>query len=204
MDKKELLAAYKKKKQEIEERLKDFSNIPKKDYLHELIFCLLTPQSQAKKCWEAVVQIKREGIKKDSLSACLQTKTRFHNNKTKYILKAEQNWGEIEKKIEEETKKDKIIELRSWLADNILGLGLKESSHFLRNIGKSNNEVAILDRHILRNLKSLKIIRAIPNLNKKNYLRIEEKFKAFSKAINIPLDYLDLLFWSNEQGSIFK
>ena len=100
MDKKELLAAYKKKKQEIEERLKDFSNIPKKDYLHELIFCLLTPQSQAKKCWEAVVQIKREGIKKDSLSACLQTKTRFHNNKTKYILKAEQNWGEIEKKIE--------------------------------------------------------------------------------------------------------
>ena len=48
--------------------------------------------------------------------------------------------------------------LRNFIAENVKGYGLKEASHFLRNIGKSDNQIAILDRHILRNLKALDII----------------------------------------------
>lgn len=204
MEKRALFSAYKEKNNEITKRLEEFKNLPEKDYIHELIFCLLTPQSQAKKCWEAVVQLQKIGDKKQTVSSCLSTKTRFHNNKTKYVLGARKRWEKIKEEIDKELKKGEIIELRNWLADNVLGLGMKEASHFLRNIGKSQNQIAILDRHILKNLKSLKVIKAIPSLNKKNYLKIEDKFKAFAKKIKIPIDHLDLLFWSEEEGTIFK
>jgi len=204
MNKRELLANYRKKRKEIEKRLKDFRKIRRKDYLHELFFCLLTPQSNAKKCWQAVVQIKENNIENKEISACLADKTRFHNNKAKYIKQARKDWKKIEQEINKKLQEGEIVELRNWLAENVLGLGLKEASHFLRNIGKSQNSVAILDRHILKNIKSLKVIKNIPNLNKKNYLKIEKKFIVFSKQLNIPIDHLDLLFWSQETGEIFK
>ena len=77
-----------------------------------------------------------------------------------------------------------------------LGLGYKEASHFLRNIGK-NDGLAILDRHILRNLKRLGLINLIPkSISKKQYLAIERRFSIFAKDLGIAFDALDLLFWS--------
>ncbi|MDP2974084.1 MAG: DNA lyase, partial [Candidatus Diapherotrites archaeon] len=93
---------------------------------------------------------------------------------------------------------------RNRLAENVKGLGMKESSHFLRNIGLGEG-LAILDRHIVRNLLRYGAIKEMPkNLGKKNYLLIEEKMRQFSKRIGIPLAELDLLFWSKETGKIFK
>jgi N-glycosylase/DNA lyase len=85
-----------------------------------------------------------------------------------------------------------------------VGFGLKEASHFLRNIG-SEFDLAILDRHIIKNLLRYGVIDEIPkSLTKKQYLMIEERMKKFSKKIGIPLAELDLLFWSEETGEIFK
>ena len=93
--------------------------------------------------------------------------------------------------------------LRDWLLANVRGLGWKEASHFLRNIGYRN--LAILDRHILRNLKRHGVIRAIPaSLTPKRYRAIEQSFLKFGNAIGIPMDELDLLFWSRETGEIRK
>ena len=178
---------YSKKKREIKKRLKEFS---KGDRFYELCFCLLTPQSNAKKCWEAVLELKKLDFKnKDfGIEEVLRGKTRFYKNKSKYL------YG---------IKNKKIIFDREFLVENIKGLGYKEASHYLRNIGYKNN--AILDRHILKNLIRFKVINEIPkNLNKKKYLEIEEKFKEFSKKIKIEMDELDLLFWSIENGEIFK
>ena len=87
---------------------------------------------------------------------------------------------------------------------NVNGLGYKETSHFLRNIGLGKN-FAILDRHILKNLKRYGVIKSIPKtLTRKKYLEIERKMKKFSEKIKIPLAELDLLFWSEETGEIFK
>ncbi|MBU0628517.1 MAG: DNA lyase, partial [Nanoarchaeota archaeon] len=98
-------------------------------------------------------------------------------------------------------KNAKII--REFIVTNVKGIGYKEASHFLRNIGHRN--LAILDRHILKNLQKLKVINKIPKtLNKKNYLLIEDRFYKFSKKIKIPMDELDLLFWSIETGKVFK
>ena len=95
------------------------------------------------------------------------------------------------------------MELREWLVKNVNGLGWKEASHFLRNIGVRG--LAILDRHIFKHLVRLHVIRAVPkSLTKKRYLTIEKKWHRFAKDIGISLDELDLLFWSMETGEIRK
>jgi N-glycosylase/DNA lyase len=86
---------------------------------------------------------------------------------------------------------------------NVKGMGWKEASHFLRNIGY--RDLAILDRHILRNLKLHGVIRSYPaSLTPKRYLAIEKAFERFASAVGIPMDELDLLFWSRETGTILK
>ena len=84
------------------------------------------------------------------------------------------------------------------------GIGYKEAGHFLRNIG-FNQDLAILDRHILRNLKKLDVIDSFPeSLTKRQYLTIEVKMMEFSEAIRIPMSHLDFVLWYKETGEILK
>ena len=93
--------------------------------------------------------------------------------------------------------------LREFLVENVNGLGYKEASHFLRNIGKKN--LVILDRHILKNMFKFGKLEKIPDsLSRKKYLEIENKFKKLADENNISVDELDLLFWSMETGEVFK
>lgn len=200
MDINKLKDHYKLKKKIIKNRLSEFSK--NKDYFYELCFCLLTPQSNAKKCYECIQILKKKDFlnKNFNISKYLKAKTRFYRNKSNYLIQYKKNHYEIKNKIKK-IKNPK--ELREYLVKNIKGIGYKEASHFLRNIGYRN--LAILDRHILKNLKDLKIITDIPkSLNKTKYFEIEEKFYDFSKKINIPMDELDLLFWSIETGEVFR
>ena len=180
--------------------LKDFKE--NKDHFYELCFCLLTPQSNAYKC-DACIQILKD---KDFINGefriedILQKHTRFYRNKSKYLILMKTTkdtlFGELSQIKSPRSK-------REYLVNNVKGLGMKESSHFLRNIGERN--LAILDRHILKNLAKLNVIKEVPKyLTKDKYFEIEEKFMKFSKDINIPMDELDLLFWSVETGKVFK
>jgi len=155
------------------------------------------------RCWEAVKQIiLLQKLSKKELIDILSKKTRFHNNKANYILHNIPLWAKIQNNLNNSDRKT----LRNFLAENVYGYGLKEAGHFLRNIGKSDNQIAILDRHILRNLADLRVISTdeINIKNKAHYLSIENKFISFSKEIKIPIDHLDLAFWSHETGEIFK
>jgi len=202
--KKELLhKLYALHKDKIKRRLLEFNSLDERNYFHELLFCLLTPQSNAKKCWDAVEQLKRlDKLTSSRIIKILKTRTRFHNNKSSYILEAEKQWASILPKLANNDRK----ELRNWLAENTKGMGYKEAGHFLRNIGKSDNQIAVLDRHILRNLHDLGVISQedVMLKNKNHYFSIENKFLAFSHVVSIPIDELDLLFWSHETGEIFK
>lgn len=206
MEEKELKEEYNKHKSEIEAKLQEFFKLASKEHIKELFFCILTPQSNAEKCWQAVQELEKCKSASKNVEECLKTRTRFYKNKTRYILEANKKWESINKLIN--NTKD-AIKIRNLLTDNnsqyrIKGLGMKEASHFLRNIGKSNNELAILDRHVLSQLKKLSIITEEVKLNNKNYIEIENKMKEFAKSVNIPLDNLDLLFWKLESGRIFK
>jgi len=201
MEVNELKKAHIKYQEEISSRLGEFSKLGFENYLHELRFCLLTPQSKAEKCWQAVEELREMNLDPKLIENCLKTKTRFYKNKTRYILEANNNWNAIKELLKENSNPQT---LRNTLAKNVKGLGLKEASHFLRNIGKSKNQLAILDRHILSQLKEMKVIKEIPQLNNKTYLELEQKMINFSNSVNIPLDELDLLFWKIESGRIFK
>ncbi len=196
---KALLQRYQFQKTAIEEKICTFKNLSEEEWLYELIFCLITPQSKGKKCWEAVLELKKNNFQ--DIEKTLRTKTRFHKTKAKHIQTTLLRWPQLKEKIQ--TTPDSLI-LRDYLYENIKGMGMKEASHFLRNIGKSNNKLAILDRHILKNLAYHNIIKNPKKLDKKIYLKIEEKMKSFSKEIKIPLDNLDLLLWAKETGEIFK
>jgi thermostable 8-oxoguanine DNA glycosylase len=103
--------------------------------------------------------------------------------------------------------------MREWLAGNVLGFGYKEASHFLRNVGfcgappdaNRPREVAILDRHVLKNLHALGLIGPVPeSLSPKRYLEIEEVMNGYAGKIGIPLAHLDFVLWYRETGDIFK
>jgi N-glycosylase/DNA lyase len=186
---------YEKKKYEIIKRLEEFKE--NKDYFYELCFCLLTPQTKARNADTVIKRLKALDFKNKNFDPVnYLTGIRFHENKARYLLELKNKFDDIPFNLNS-------IELREYLVKNIKGLGYKESSHYLRNIGHKN--LAILDRHILSNLKYFGVINDIPvSLSKKQYLEIENKFQEFSKKVNISIDHLDLLFWSMKTGEIFK
>lgn len=189
----------------IRQRLVDFATVKPDNYFYELAYCLLTPQSSAINATLAVERLKAAGLaERDIDTAAILSRRdsyiRFHNTKARHLSEAKRSFREIMRAINNGYS---AMELRKWLVQNVKGLGWKEASHFLRNIG--HHDLAILDRHILKNLKRHNVIRSLPTtLTPKRYLAIEHRFNIFADAIGITMDELDLLFWSRETGEILK
>ena len=204
-----LIRGYNKRKAEIKSRLKRFREIGSagdEEIFSELCFCLLTPQAKATSCDNAIKRLKEKGLllkgPADAVRPILKGAVRFHNKKAGYLVGARRTF--LKCGLEEEIRAKTAFGARQWLVENVKGLGYKEASHFLRNIGLGR-DLAILDVHILKNLKRLGVIRNIPSsLTKNGYLAIEEKMRKFSRKAKIPLDELDLLLWSLETGFVFK
>lgn len=201
----DLKRKYSELKSKIQQRLGDFLKIKQSEYFYELVYCLLTPQSSARNAAKVVKLLQlnkfhKQEINPQPILSHKESYIRFHNNKSNYLLEFKKQYPLIKLQLRNGYSS---IDLREWLVTNVKGLGYKESSHFLRNIGHRN--LAILDRHILKNLVRVGVLSELPkSLSKNNYLEIEKKFKKFSKDINIPMDELDLLFWSMETGEILK
>lgn len=210
-DEEEIKRIYQEIKPTIEKRIEEFTEIWEEGderVFDEMVFCLFTPQSKAKVCWDTVQELKENDLllegEEDTISDEIK-RVRFRNNKAGYLVEARNRFIENDKSIKGTISGfDDQKKARKWIVDNVKGLGYKEASHFLRNIGKGEN-LAILDRHILRNLSALGVIDEIPKtLTKKRYLDIEKKMKEFSDKIEIPLGHLDLVLWFKETGEVFK
>jgi len=201
-----LLDLYKKRKVAIRSRLQDFSRVPPSGYFYELVYCLMTPQSSAEHAEKTVFALRQQHFAESDFNPedILRTREhyiRFHRTKAKHLIKAKEEFPSLLKAL---TNGLTAVDARNWLIANVKGLGFKEATHFLRNIGM-NDGLAILDRHILRNLKRFGVIRSVPaTMSRKKYLSIEKKFASFAQSVNIPVDELDLLFWSMETGEIRK
>lgn len=210
----EIEKIYKEKQKDIEKRLKEFKEIWEKgsneDIHAELSFCILTPQSKAVNAWKAITTLRENGLlfngSAEDIVEYLNI-VRFKNNKAKYLVALRE---QMQNEKGEIITKDffnsitNVKEKREWIVKNIKGMAYKEAGHFLRNVG-FGKEIAILDRHILKNLVKLEVIEDVPkSLTPKLYLEVEEKMKAYCKFISIPMDSLDLLLWYKEAGEIFK
>ncbi len=208
---KDLISKYNKKRHLIKKRLKEFRNLHKTketDIFSELCFCLLTPQSKAVSCDEAIKNLKKRGLLLNGSKSAIKTQlkgVRFPNNKTLYLIAARKLFRNNKTfDIKSRFNNSDVFKTREWLVRNVKGFGYKEASHFLRNIGLGK-DLAILDVHILRNLKKYRVIKKIPSsLSRRIYLDIENRMRVFSERIYVPLEDLDLLFWSNQTGFIFK
>ncbi len=208
-----LKQAYTKKRTEIRKRLGDFKQIidhgSDNELFEELAFCICTAGASAKMGLRSVDAM-RETLPNGSLKS-LQRKLdgvhRFPNARPAYIVHTREYLKrEHDFKIKDLLKSfEDPLERRDFFAKNknIKGIGYKESSHFLRNIGFSG--YAILDKHILNTLYELKIINnPKPPTTRDKYLEVESKLKEFADAMDINIDELDLLLWSEKTGEILK
>jgi len=215
-DLEELFLAYSQKKSEIKKRLTWFERVwengGNKRIFSELCFCILTPQSGAFACDAAIKRCLPGGAIFFGNQKELESRifpVRFYKNKSKYIIEARNFFSNSKKIMIKDLLSEQNMQLnqkhaREWLVKNVKGLGYKEASHFIRNIGFGKG-LCILDRHVLKNLKRLGVIKSLPKtLPRKKYFEIEEKMLAFSKKIGIPAEELDLLLWSQQTGVVFK
>jgi N-glycosylase/DNA lyase len=209
----EIKRIYDLKKSEILRRLKEFEQVwlngNDEEIFTELAFCIFTPQSKAKLCWDTIVKLREKGLLLKGDVEQIEKElhgVRFKNKKARYLVSSREFFTSNGKVCMKPVlnKFNDIYERRVWLVENINGLGYKEASHFLRNIGYGE-KIAILDRHILKNLKLLGVIEEIPSsLSRKKYFEIEKKMKEFAGRVKIPMSHLDLVLWYKEAGRIFK
>ena len=208
----EILGIYRKIKKDISKAISGYKKAWKgteKEIFAEMAFCILTPQSKAKNAWQAITTLVENNLlyegSAEEIVEYLNI-VRFKNNKSRYLVEFRDLMtedGKLQpKKILE--SKGNTFEKRKWILKNVKGMGLKEANHVLRNLG-FGEEIAILDRHILRNLQRLNIIEEIPKtLTEKKYYEIEEALKKYSEYSGIKMDELDLVLWYKEAGEVFK
>ena len=92
--------------------------------------------------------------------------------------------------------------VREYLVANVPGIGFKEASHFLRNVGIF--DFAILDKHILSILRKEFPGRSIKVNSKYWYLETEKLFIDLSRNISMEPGILDLYLWEIATGKIIK
>jgi N-glycosylase/DNA lyase len=209
----ELRRDYRAKKPLIVQRLSEFRRVYEKGdraIFEELCFCILTAGSSAKmgmRTVEALKDILRSGSEKELRQRAKAYSVRFWRLRPSYIVHTREYLDEacgLKLKRLIGSFEDRDIR-RDFFAKNkgVKGIGYKEASHFLRNIGFPG--YAILDKHILNSLREMGVISArMRPTTRAGYLAIERKLEQFSKEIGIDMDHLDLLLWSRKTGEILK
>ena len=208
----EYAAAFVDWQPQIQRRLVEFANVPESAWFYELCYCILTPQSKAVHADAVVRELKesdfyRRGTNPESILRNPATYIRFHHQKAQRLLRARESWDQYQSLIAEATQPTLAVKdrrhMRDQVAQTIVGFGMKEASHFLRNIGVQ--QLGILDRHILRYLVLCDVYPSLPAISSvRAYRQVEESFDAYAAHIGRDMDELDLFFWSQTTGFILK
>lgn len=199
-------ALYEEQQQAIAERLDDFSRVPRERWFYELCFCLCTPQSSAVHAMQVQVTLQELDFftnGQDVLHVLRDPASyiRFHNTKHSRLHQARMQWTTVEELLLTPFAHER--DRRNALAQMVNGFGLKEASHFLRNIGRRG--LAIIDRHLLTNLVTCGVYTDVPSVSTHDkYKYVELSFAMYADEVGIPMDELDLLFWCAQTGHILK
>jgi len=194
-------------RRKVETRMREFKEPQtqgEKRWFEELVFCLLTANYSAKgalACSAALNDGDAMGEGDlDQLRACLEHRHRFPSKRAEFILKAREHKGDLKKIITSQLSSQAA---RDWLVDNITGFGMKEASHFLRNIGYL--DLAIVDKHIMSHMEETGIIEQRPaTLTRKKYLEYEAILQKVAKMLDMPIGEMDLYLWAKKSGEVIK
>jgi N-glycosylase/DNA lyase len=206
-------AAHRARRREIRARLDEFAEVWRTAtdarLWEEMVYCIFTAGASARMglgSVEAVRDLLGRGTH-DELAAALQRRHRYPNSRSGYIVATREFLeGDCGMRLRERLEGfADPLERRDWLARSrgVKGLGYKESSHFLRNVGLRG--YAILDKHILRCLAEVGVIDTPqPPTTRARYLATEERLRRFARDTRIDFDELDLVLWSMKTGEILK
>jgi N-glycosylase/DNA lyase len=206
-------AAHRERRAAIRRRLDEFAEVWRtatdERLWEELVFCIFTAGASARmglRSVEAVRPLLASGTH-DELAAALAGRHRYPRSRSGYIVTTREHLAascamRLRERLESFTD---AVERRDWLARTrgIKGLGYKESSHFLRNVGLRG--YAILDKHVLRSLAELGVVETPdPPATRARYLAAEERLRDFARDVEIDFDELDLVLWSMKTGEVLK
>lgn len=191
--------------QQVASRLREFREIHSKgnpEWFVELCFCLLTANTSAEmglKMQNALsYQDFAELPQKELMKKMNALHCRFFNRRAEFICLAREH-----KNICDKVKSFAgEHEAREWLSQNIKGIGMKEASHFLRNVGFEN--CAILDKHVLNLLAEHGIIKRPKIISVKKYLEIEQKLQELCSRTGTTQGELDFYLWCQKTGKVLK
>ncbi len=204
---------YRTKKPFIVKRLAEFKKAGmqgNRKIFEELCYCILTAGSSARmgmRTIEVLKDIIHSAGEQELQQRARAHHVRFWRLRPSYIVQTREYLrGSCGMKLQTLLESfESPSARRDFFAQNksIKGLGYKEASHFLRNIGYPG--YAILDKHIVNSLREMGVIsQRMRPLGREGYLAIEKKLGQFADEIGIEMDHLDLLLWSRKTGEILK
>ena len=188
----------------VKTRIHDFKNINTHSssiLFKELCFCILAANFNSLRTIEIIEKIQEylQTSSTEELSQHLKNMGyRFPNIRACYIVNAQHHCESLPVIVNSLGNE----ELRRWFVQNIKGLGYKEASHFLRNIGFDG--YAIIDFHIVDLLTRYTVIDKPQTLTPRRYLEIEQVLRGISEKTSLSLAELDLYLWYIETGKILK
>jgi len=208
-------ATHKRRRDEIRAKLGEFEEVWRKGtdarLWEELVFCIFTAGASARmglSAIEAVRPFLAAGRRQQMTRALVKARAhRYPSSRPGYVVITRAYLQRhFDMRIGEKlTSFADPMERRDWLAKEpqIKGLGYKESSHFLRNVGFKG--YGILDKHVLRCLTEVGVIdSAKPPSTRRKYLEVEARMRQFARDVQIDFDELDLVLWSIKTGEILK
>lgn len=210
-----LRAEYAQRRKEIRARLREFRRVwqtaSDSRLWEEMVYCIFTAGASAKmglRSVDALRPLLKTGAQAEMTKALVAAGAhRFPNARPGYVIVTRdylEEFFSMQLRRRLDSFRDPM-ERRDWLAGEprIKGLGYKESSHFLRNIGFKG--YGILDKHIVRCLCELEVIDSPkPPTSRGRYLETEDRMRRFAADTGIDFDELDLLLWSTKTGEILK
>lgn len=206
-------AAHRARAPEIRARLAEFQAVwqagADERLWEELVYCIFTAGASARMGLRSVEAVRALLARGDqaALEAALVGVHRYPRARSGYVV-VTRDFLRDDCRMRLRERLDSFrdpVERRDWLARErgIKGLGYKEASHYLRNIGYRG--YAILDKHIMRSLAELGVTASpLPPATRARYLAAEEAMRSFAGEVAIDFDELDLVLWSMKTGEILK
>ncbi|MFH1393293.1 MAG: N-glycosylase/DNA lyase [Candidatus Micrarchaeota archaeon] len=182
----------------VRSRMEEFAS--NSNWFSELCFCILTANYTA----EGGIRIQNSvkdfsGLSRQKIEKVLRSHGyRFPKVRSEFLFLA----GKHRDSLHSLPLMENSLERREWLVKNVKGIGYKEASHFLRNVGFS--DVAIIDRHILSVLCQHQLIEMPKTLTKRRYLEIERTLAGIARKASMSLGELDLYLWYLKTGKVLK
>lgn len=177
-------------------------NASKEFIFGELCFCILTANTSAELGLMVQSRITPDFfIESDPELLTRRLKEiryRFYNVRSRFIVNNRWILEELPGLLRNRNRS----EVRDYLVEKVDGIGYKEASHFLRNVGVF--DFAILDKHILRLLSREFSFDPKKPPGRKKYLELEGNFKDLASSIGMKPGILDLYLWNIATGKVLK